>query len=127
MDIFKLSPLEKKKIRSDIKQITSQRVLPIAYYTENFNPNSSTSGEWSNYDNYRCGVQEVDATNIKRYDYGDIQEGDAVILLPYDTDLIEGDKYKFKYKDDEYTTDDGLIIKDFPNGDIAFYMLVGRR
>lgn len=129
MDIFKLSPLEKRQIKNDVNQLVSELLIPISYYEEeDWNPNSGgTGGEWSNYENYSCGKKLVSKININRFAYGDIKEGDMVLYLPAHTGLPKVQQYKFKYHNIKYHSNSGLIPRANMGDELLYYMMVGER
>jgi hypothetical protein len=129
MNDIKLSPLELKQIKNDIKQLTHQIELPISYFNDSgWNPGHSDVGSgWSSYDNYWCGKEKISKVNIKRFPYGDLKTGDLILYINSSTTLPDSDKYKIKYNDIEYTTNEGLIPQSTINENILYYMLVGKR
>lgn len=129
MNDFKLSPLEKSQVLRDAKQLTSQSSSFIRYYTEgSFTPGMGDTVEptWSNFSEYPSVIQEIDEFSSRRYDYGDMTEGDVIILLPYDTTLPTGaKKYEFKYNNNTYTTEN-LQQEQLLDGTVTHYYLVGQ-
>lgn len=129
MNDIKLTPLEIKQIKNDIKKLTHQIQLPIAYYDDSgWEPGHASNGNgWSNYQKYWCGKEEVSEVNIKKFPYGNLKTGDLVVYINADTNLLSYDKYKIEYNNTEYTTDEGLIPQSEVNNEILYYMLVGKR
>lgn len=129
MNEFKLSPLEKSQVLRDAKQLTSQSSSFIRYYTEgSFTPGMEETGEavWSDFSEYPSVIQEIDEFSSRRYDYGDITEGDVIILLPYDTDLPkDANKYEFKYNEDNFISEK-LQKEQLLDGTVTHYYLVGK-
>jgi len=127
---FNLSPLEKNSILSDAKSLTSQGNYEISVYTEtSYQPgiNSGTDSSWSDFTVYSAVVQEVDEFKSKRYDYGDNIEGDAILLLPYDTELPkDASKYRFKYNGSILETK-SIQKETLLDETITHYYLVGKR
>lgn len=128
MNEFRLTPLEIKNMKRDIEDLVSQRTLPISYYESDYTPGySENTSNWSDYSDYKCGVQEVDKTTINRFNYGDIKEGDIILYLSYNTTLPETDKYRIKYNNIIYTSDNSYFPKQFLDATILYYLLIGRR
>lgn len=129
MNEFKLSPLEKKSILRDAKELTSQNSFLIRYYSEgDFTPGmgGTTDSTWSNFSEYPSVIQEIDEFSSRRYDYGDMIEGDVIILLPFDTSLPKNEsKYEFKYNDDTYSAEK-LQQEQLLDGTVTHYYLVGK-
>lgn len=128
MNEFKLSPLEKKSILRDAKALTSQSSSLIRYYSEGaFTPGMGGTSDptWSNFSEYPSVIQEIDEFSSRRYDYGDMTEGDVIILLPYDTTLPKDEKkYEFKYNGDTYSAEK-LQQEQLLDGTVTHYYLVG--
>jgi len=129
---FKLSPLEKKNILQDAKSLTNQGSYEIRYYEDEgggYNPgiSESTSSNWSTYEYYPSVIQEIDEFSKKRYDYGDMTEGDIILLLPYDTSLPkDSNKYQFKYNEIDFTAE--ILQKEhLLDKTVVYYYLVGKR
>lgn len=129
MNEFKLSPLEKKKVLKDAKDLTSQNSFLVRYYSdEGFVPGMGTSSStgWSDFIEYPSVIQEIDEFSQSRYDYGDITEGDLILLLPHDTNLPkEAKKYEFKYNNDTFSAED-LQSEHLLDGTTTHYYLVGK-
>ena len=130
---FKLSPMEKKQLIQDNINLTSQYEIEISYYEEG----SGTSGPgyddpvdeggWTPFDTYEGIFVEVDEWTKRRYDYGDVKEGDVIVLLPPNTNLPESDSYRFKHDDDIYTSDSKYRPVKYLDGTVVHYYLVGGR
>lgn len=138
---FRLTPREKKNMKNDAKKLTSQNTVEISRYIESdndnggFEPGYPTNDEennnenesgWSDFKEYDAVIDEVDEISKRRLDYGDVNEGDVIVLLPHDTDLEDAPKYQFKFNDRVHTTDEGKIPKKYLDGDVIYYYLVGR-
>lgn len=129
MNDFKLSPLEKNQVLRDAKQLTSQNTSFIRYYMEgSFKPGmeNAEGTSWSNFIEYPSVIQEIDEFSSSRYDYGDMVEGDVIILLPHDTSLPrDAKKYEFKYNNNNYIAEE-LQQEQLLDGTITHYYLVGK-
>jgi len=129
MNDLKLSPLEKSQVLRDAKQLTSQSSSFIRYYSEgSFTPGmgDTSTPSWTNFSEYPSVIQEIDEFSSRRYDYGDMTEGDVILLLPYDTNLPnDAKKYEFKYNDDTYTAEK-LQQEQLLDGTITHFYLVGK-
>ena len=129
---FRLSPLEKKNILSDVKSLVSQNSYEIMYYNagnKQYEPGIQENpvSSWSEFEYYPSVVQEVDEFSKKRYDYGDTIEGDLILLLPYDTELpTDSSKYEFKYNDIVFSTST-IQQEQLLDGTVTHYYLVGKR
>ena len=129
---FNLSKIEKKNILKDYKQLTTQLKLDIEVYKEDedwvpgYGEEESTS-DWVEYFDVKCTPKEISNLNLGRYEFGDVNEGDLVLLFPPDTKLPKENKYKVNYKGREYVSETGLEpyqpMEDF----LLFYVIVFRR
>lgn len=126
---FQLSPLEKKGVLRDAKQLTSQNSLSIRYYSEGtFTPGMGGTMDptWSNFSEYPSVIQEIEEFSSKRYDYGDLTEGDLILLLPYDTSLpTDAIKYEFKHQGRTFTAE-MIQAEQLLDGTITHYYMVGK-
>ena len=130
---FTLSKLEKKQIVKDIERITSQLTLPISVFeeeNEQFTPGYNNSEEevetsrgWQDNENYKCTPIKINQINIKRYDYGELEEGDLILLFPNDTSLPKKNKYKVEYNNREYISKTGILEKKVAD-DLLLYKMV---
>ncbi|MFW6015051.1 MAG: hypothetical protein ACOCRK_01285 [bacterium] len=126
MNDFLLSPLEKKQIINDFNQLTSLQSYEISYYENSLQVGygDNTNSNWSNFKEYDCTLEKISDLNIKRYPYGDVTEGDLIVLFPSNTNLPKVDKYRIKYEDKIYYSNTGLIGQDFLGDTILYYAMV---
>lgn len=126
--MLNLSPLEIKSIKRDLKQLFSQTTVSISCYEESgWEPGyNESNSQWGTFQEYAGFFKEIDKFNIERYDFGDVEEGDIVVILPADTFLPESSKYKIDYQGFEYISKTDL----FPRtslGEVLYYVLIGSR
>lgn len=129
MNEFKLSPLEKKSILRDAKELTSQNSFLIRYSSGgSFTPGMGDSADavWSDFSEYPSVIQEIDEFSMKRYNYGDMAEADFILLLPYDTTLPDdAEKYEFQHRGNTFMAED-LQSEHLLDGTITHYYLIGK-
>jgi len=95
------------------------------YGSENYSYNSEEYS-WSEWQTFRCATDKIDSHNINDYDYGNIAEGDFILLLPRDTSLIkEADEYEFKIGGNIYTAKTELQEMGFVDNTFLYYVLAG--
>lgn len=129
---FQLSPLEKKNVLQDSKELTSQGSYKVRFYEEGngeYSPGISDNptSSWSDYQYYPSVIEEIDEFSKKRYDYGDLTEGNIILSFPYDTTLPkDSDKYQFEYENKSYTATT-LQEENLLDGTVVYYYLVGKR
>ena len=122
---FSLSKLEKKSIIKDYTQMTSLQQHEIAHFTP---PTGfgydATPGEWSDYHEYPCVTEKVSQLNIKRYPYGNVTEGDLVVLFPTNHDIPKGSEYNIRYDGRVYNSKTGFIAQEFIDETVLYYAMV---
>jgi len=134
MNDVHLTPSEKKSILNDIDSLTSMADIDIKYYKEvsnwepGFSDNEEDSSSWSEYSKYKATPKRITKFNISKYDFGNIEEGDIVLMLPRDTTLP---KYRHKY---QFKFDNRVLTATTPpqpfiifDDSVAYYILLGER
>ena len=123
------SKMEMRLMQRDVNKICKQSKLPISYLDESdWQPGygGSTTG-WTDYEEYYCSPNEVTSLNIKKYPYGNVTEGNLVILIPKDTQLPTDTKeFKVKYNNQTYSTKNGLLESERLGNDFLHYIMVVR-
>lgn len=120
------SKMEMRLMQRDTDKICKQSKLPMSYLDEsNWQPGygGSTTG-WTDYEEYYCSPNEVTSLNIKKYPYGNINEGDIVLLIPKDTQLPSIKEFKVKYNNQIYSTKDGLLESERLGNTFLHYIMV---
>lgn len=130
--MFSLTKLEMKQIKRDFKELTIQLELDIEAYEEvnDWEPgydDSNEESDWFKYHDIECTPKEIAQYELQRYNFGDVKEGDLVLLLPPDTDLPDRNKYKVEYKGTEYVSETGLEPYEPFNDLLLFYTIVFRK
>ena len=118
---------ELKMMERDANEICHQTTLPMCYYDDSgWQPGvDSTSTGWSSFKDYYCNINEINELNIKKYPYGNISEGDLVLLIPKNTELpTDKSKYKVKYNNKEYVSKTGLNKSEMIRDTFLHYVLV---
>lgn len=95
------------------------------YGSENYDYGSEDY-VWSEWETYECASDKIDEHNIKDYDYGNLSEGDFILLLPKDTSLVKNaDEYEFKIGGNTYTAKTSLQEMGFVDNTFLYYVLAG--
>lgn len=131
LNSFSLTPLEKKSILEDSKELASQMTLDIFYYDEDndWQPgyssydNNENGSKWIVQEDIKCTPREIGEREINYYDFGNAEEGDLVLILPYDTQLKKTDKYKIYYLEKEYISKTGMQPYKPKAGLLMFYII----
>ena len=123
--------MEAKAIKDEITRECEQQNVLIDYkLDDNWESGYSSDGnndDWVGYKSYNALVIEVGEYDRKRYKFGNIEEGDLVIVLPHNTDLPKkADSYKIKHNEIEYTSKSPLKPYN-PSSTTLYYQLAGGR
>ena len=114
-------------MQRDINSILKENSLEMKYFQEgSYDPGmGETEGEWTDYQEYCCDVEQINKININSYPYGDLKEGDIVLSIPKDTGLdTEADEYKVKFQGKEYTSKTGLLQSERVRDTFLHYVMV---
>ena len=85
----------------------------------------SQEANWTEWEVYQCSIDKVDEYNINDYDFGNIVEGDLLLLLPKNTNLIKNaDEYKIKIGDDVYSAKTKLKEMGHMGNTFLYYCIV---
>lgn len=120
---FQLTHREQRHIISTFTQLCSLRTIPLSYYdsSPDIGYGGSTSSEWSDYEDVKCTLESISELNIKRYPYGNITEGDLVLLFPPNHTIPDSTKYRVEYDNKVYICDTGLLSQDMLQDEIILY------
>ena len=131
-----LSNMDISSMVQQAKEITKISDIEVRYkYNVEENNNSEDSygyghddkkTDWTDWETYECSIDTVDEYNINDYDFGNVQEGDLVVLFPPDTNLEKNAmEYELRLGDDDYNAKTGLKEQGFVGGKFLYYVMVG--
>ncbi|MFW6311294.1 MAG: hypothetical protein ACOC1K_03565 [Nanoarchaeota archaeon] len=122
-----LHPLEIRYMENSSNQELRVSQVDIKYI-ENDNWNSGhgdTSKDESDYEKYWCTINRVSQKDIEKYPFGNIEEGDIILLIPKDTNLpTDKNEYKIKINDDIFTNKTGIKEEGFVGDTFLYYVLI---
>lgn len=82
--------------------------------------------EWTEWEEYDCSIEDIDEYNIDDYPFGDMEEGDLLIIFPKNTSLEpNAEEYEIKIGDDTYVAETSLKKLGFVGNTFMYYGLVG--
>lgn len=82
--------------------------------------------EWSDeWKTYKCSTSSVDKYNIDEYPFGNIVEGDLILLFPDNTTLPDAEEYEIKLGDDIYVSKTDLQKMAFVGNQYLYKVLAG--
>lgn len=80
--------------------------------------------EW---DVYKCSIEKIDKYNIGDFPFGNLQEGDLILLLPNNIDIdLQGSEYEVRLGDDIYVSLAPPKKMGFVGNKFLYYALAGR-
>lgn len=122
--------MEVKMMEEDATVMSKATKLSFKYYEESTTPtigySDTDDGGWTDYQEYWCNPIKISKVNIDRYLYGDLEEGDLLLMIPKDTILPKDvNEIKVYFNGRTYTTKTGLQEARFVGGTFLHYILIG--
>ena len=128
-----LSKIDINGMINDANKLTRINTVQISYKTfeeseeddYGYGYDDSQEAIWTEWEDYQCSLDKVDEYNVNDYDFGNIVEGDLVLLLPRDTDLkIDAEAYRVKIINDTYSAKTRLKEMGHVGGTFLYYAIV---
>lgn len=123
-----LTKIEIQQIKKSLKELFNGTNIKISSYESNgFGSGyNNSNGKWGDFYEYKGVIKITNEYDLNKYPFGNISEGDMVILIPANTNLSVADKYKALYGGREFIIESNRVPYTV-QGETLYYILHGSR